>query len=438
MSPAAAARSTAGGMIRLAWEEIEALGLGRLTRGQDDGAIVAVRADSRTVGPGELFVALNTGVAYVEDASGRGAATLVPDDQHSALASLASLVRSKSSARVVAIVGSTGKTTTKDILGALCAAAVPTVYPAESLNNEIGLPLTVCGLERETEVLVTEMGMRGRGQIAELCAIARPTHVLVTSIGPEHLELVGSIDEVARANAEAIDALPAGGVAVVPAGVPELERCLTRTDIEVERFDAAGARMDGNVAELRLDEQIVRVTVPFTQQHFAENLLAALIAYRALGLPLERVQEGASRIRLSRWRGEETALPGGGFVINDAYNANPTSMGAALRDLSARAQGRRRVAVLGEMAELGEQAAQYHRDLGEVVAGTVDVLVAVGELARLYMQPGVADMHWLEAPEGLESILRPGDAVLVKASRAVGLEGVPARIAKLAEAWSAS
>ncbi len=438
MSPAAAARSTAGGMIPLAWEEIEALALGRLTRGQGHGAIAAIRADSRTVGPGELFVALNTGVAYVEDASTRGAATLVPDDQDAALAALASLVRSKSSAQVVAIVGSTGKTTTKDILGALCAAVVPTVYPAESLNNEIGLPLTVCGLEPETEVLVTEMGMRGRGQIAELCAIARPTHVLVTNIGPEHLELVGSIDEVARANAEAIDALPTGGVAVVPAGVPELERCLTRTDIGLQRFDAADAKIDGDVAELRLDEQLVRVTVPFTQRHFAENLLGALLAYRALGLPLERVQEGASQIRFSRWRGEETALPGGGFVINDAYNANPTSMRAALRDLSARAQGRRRVAVLGEMAELGERAPHYHREMGEVVAGTVDVLVAVGELARLYMQPGVANMYWVEAPEGFESILRPGDAVLVKASRAVGLEGVPARIAKLAQAWSAS
>src|SRR5204863_3118384 len=124
-----------------------------------------IKADSRVVGPGDLFVALNTGVAHVAEAAAKGAATLVPHDQEAALASLASLVRSKSSARVVAVVGSTGKTSTKDILGALCAAAVPTVYPAESLNNEIGLPLTVCGLERETEVLVTEMGMRGRGQI---------------------------------------------------------------------------------------------------------------------------------------------------------------------------------------------------------------------------------------------------------------------------------
>ena len=430
-------------MIPLTWNEIEALQLGRLDRGRDNGTIVGIRADSRTVGPGDLFVALNTGVAYVEDAQGRGAATLVPDDQNAALAALATLVRSKSSASVVAVVGSTGKTTTKDILGALCAAVVPTVYPSESLNNEIGLPLTVCELEPDTDVLVTEMGMRGADQIAELCAIARPELALVTGIGPEHLELVGSIDDVARANAEAIDALPAGGVAVVPAGVPELERCLTRTDIEILRFDPADARIDGHEAEFRLEgSQVLRLRVPFTQRYFAENMLGALVAYRALGLPLERAQEGASQIRLSRWRGEEVMLPGGGFVVNDAYNANPTSMRAALLDLAERARGRRRVAVLGEMAELGDQAERYHRVVGELVAETVDVLVAVGELARLYMVPGVSDMRWVaqsdDLAEGFEDVFRPGDAVLVKASRAVGLEGVPARIAKLAEAWSAS
>lgn len=425
-------------MIPVAWEEIEALRLGRLDRGSDDGVLTGIRADSRTVGRGDLFVALNTGVAFVDDAKRRGAATLIPEDQHAALAALASLVRSKSDAGVVAVVGSTGKTTTKDILGALCASVVPTAYPSESLNNEIGLPLTVCGLETDTEVLITEMGMRGLGQIAELCAIARPTLVLVTSIGPEHLELVGSIDNVAQANAEAIDALPSGGVAVVPATVPELERRLGRTDIEIQRFDTDDVSIDGHEAEFRLADRVVRLTVPFVQRHFAENMLGALVAYRALGLPLERVQEGASQIRLSRWRGEEIELPGGGFVVNDAYNANPTSMRAALVDLSARARGRRRVAVLGEMAELGADAERYHRSVGELVAETVDVLVAVGEGARLYMEPGVPEMHWVDRADAFESVVRPGDAVLVKASRAVGLEGVPDRIAKLAEAWSAS
>src|SRR5262249_10530931 len=163
-------------------------------------------------------------------------------------------------------------TTTKDILGALSAAVVPTVYPAESLNNEIGVPLTVCLLEPDTEILVADMGMRCAGQIAELCAIARPALALVTSIGPERPELMGSIDEVAAANAEAIASVQSGGIAVVPNGVDELERRLERADVEIRRFDAADVTLDGNEAEFRLGDATVSVTVPFTQQHFAENM----------------------------------------------------------------------------------------------------------------------------------------------------------------------
>ncbi len=182
-----------------------------------------VHDDSRAARPGDLFVALNTGVRFVAEARARGAATLVPTDQEAALAALARLVRDRSDAQVVAVVGSTGKTTTKDALGALCAAVTPTIAAEASRNNELGLPLTVLRLEPETRVLVTEMGMRGLGQVAELCAIARPTVALVTSIGPEHLELVGTVEDVARANAEALEALPSGGIAVVPSDEPRLE-----------------------------------------------------------------------------------------------------------------------------------------------------------------------------------------------------------------------
>ena len=421
-------------MIPLSWEEVAGLALGRLERGASGGLITRISADSRDAGPGDLFVALNAGVDFVDDARGRGAATLVPDDQHAALAALARLVLSKSTARVVAVVGSTGKTTTKDILGALCAAVVPTVFARASLNNEIGVPLTVCRLEPETELLIVEMGMRGLGQIAALCEIARPDVVLVTSIGPEHLELVGTVENVARANAEAIDALPAGGIAVVPTAdrAPELEPFLRRDDIDVRRFDPSAVTAG---AEFRLRSRTVRLDLPFTQRHLLQNTLAALTVFEALGLPLDRAQEGASRSQLSPWRGEERALPGGGFVINDAYNANPTSMRAALVDLDARAAGRRRVAILGEMAELGDQADAYHREIGAVVAETVDVLVAVGELARLYMTPGVPEMHAVDGPDGFDNLLKPGDAVLVKASRAVGLEGIPERVAKIAQSW---
>ena len=321
-------------MIPLAWHEIAALELGRL---EGDGDVVtAVKADSREVGPGELFVALNTGIRYVEEARSRGAATLVPDDQEVALATLAALVRSKSGAQVVAVVGSVGKTTTKDILGALCAPHVPTIWAERSMNNEIGLPLTVCRLEPETEVLVTEMGMRGIGQVAVLCVVARPTVVVVPHVGPEHLELLGSVERVAEANAEAIAALPAGGVAVVPAAGP-LDPYLARDDITIRRFEAGDVQQLDAVTRFSVGSATVDLELPFTQRHLVSNTLAALHAYDALGLPLDRASEGVPGIVLSPWRGDEIPLPGGGFVVNDAYNANPDSMRAALEHLAERA-----------------------------------------------------------------------------------------------------
>ena len=426
-------------MIQLEWADVARLGLGELRGAPADGVLRRVHADSRLARPGDLFVALNTGVRYVDDALEHGAAALLPTDQHQALAALASLVRSRSDARVVAVVGSTAKTSTKDALGALCAAVTPTVFADASQNNEIGLPLTVLRLEPETRVLVTEMGMRGLGQIAELCAIARPEIALVTSIGPEHLELVGTVENVARANAEAIDALPPGGVAVVPADAPELDPYLGRAPVEVRRFDPKTVtRLGDGRWNYHVAGHPLELELPFDQRHLAENVLGALTAYHALGLPLERAQEGASRIRPSAWRGELHPLPGGGFVVNDAYNANPVSMRAALADLSERADGRRRVAILGEMAELGDESARYHAEIRDLVRTLgIEVLVAVGEPARAYL--GAADEErWIPAAKSfghVADILQPRDAVLVKASRAVGLEGIAAEIEKTASAW---
>ncbi len=367
----------------------------------------------------------------------------MPRDQNTALAALASLVRSRSDAQVVAVVGSTGKTSTKDALGALCAAVTPTVFAAASRNNEIGLPLTVLELEPETRVLVTEMGMRGLGQIAELCAVARPTLALVTSVGPEHLEFVGSVEAVAQANAEAIEALPAGGIAVVPEHARELERWLGRDDVDVRRFDASTVERVGPAWHFDVAGTTVALELPFDQRHLAGNVLAALTAYEALGLPLERAAEGASRIALSPWRGQVVPLPGDGLVVNDAYNANPVSMRAALLDLAARAGERRRVVVLGEMAELGEDSDRYHEEIGVLLGELgIEVVIAVGAAARRYRVAGGNAWHAVADAEGavavLSDVLRPGDAVLVKASRAVGLEGIPARIENLCEAWSAS
>ena len=426
-------------MIPLEWADVARLGLGALHGAPADGVLRRVHADSREAQPGDLFVALNTGVDYVDDALARGAAALVPADQTAALAALASLVRSRSDARVVAIVGSTGKTSSKDALGALCAAVTPTVFAEASQNNEIGLPLTVLRLEPETRVLVMEMGMRGLGQIAELCAIARPDIVLVTSIGPEHLELVGTVENVARANAEAIEALPPGGIAVVPVDTPELEPYLGRAPVELRRFDPSTVTRTGEGRwRYHVAGHLLELELPFDQRHLAENVLGSLTAYHALGLPLEHAEEGASRIRPSAWRGELHPLPGDGFVVNDAYNANPVSMRAALADLSERADGRRRVAILGEMAELGAESARYHEEIRDLVRTLgIEVLVAVGEPARAYLG-AAADERWIPAATAFGEIagmLRPRDAVLVKASRAVGLEGIAAEIEKIASAW---
>jgi UDP-N-acetylmuramoyl-tripeptide--D-alanyl-D-alanine ligase len=424
-------------VIPVDFVEIAELALGDLVPGQDTEVVHAIRADSREMGPGELFVALNTGVRHVEDARARGAATLVPRDQELALAALASLVRSKSRARAVAVVGSTGKTSTKDILGALCAPHARTVWAERSLNNEIGLPLTVCRLEPDTEILITEMGMRGLGQIAALCEIARPSVAVVTHVGPEHLELMGTVERVAEANAEAIVALPPGGTAVVPARAPELESFLGRDDIAMRRFDPDEVEWHEGFGRFRMDGRVVELELPFTQRHQALNTLAALHAYDALGLPLERVGEGTASIRLSPWRGEEVELPGGGFVINDAYNANPDSMRAALEHLAERAQGRRRIALLGEMAELGDAAARYHAEIADLAEKLEIEIVGVGRPAAGY-RPSVLVASPAEAVQAARWLVRPGDAVLVKASRAVGLEGIADAIANFAHEWSLS
>ena len=422
-------------MIPLALEEVRRLSPGDLQVAPGHSRVTGVSIDSRRVERGDLFIAIGRGTDHRTDALERGAAaTLVPDDTFAGLAALATAVRDRSSARVVGITGSTGKTSTKDILAALCRPHVPTVAAEGGHNNEIGLPLTVLRAEPTTRVVIAELGMRGLGQIAALCAIARPHIGVITGIGPAHLELLGSVEKVAEAKAEVVRSLPAGGTAVVPAGVRELEPFLDRGDVDVVRFGPGGdvrlERFQPPLLVADLAGERVELDVPFTARHQATNTLAALAAYRALGLPLERVQEGAREIALSRWRGEEVELPGGGLLINDCYNANPISMQAALEHLVERAAGERTVAVLGEMAELGRESARFHREVGEHARRTgVDLVVAVGgALAREYGPDRRAD-DAAEAVPLVRELLEPGDVVLVKASRSAGLE-------RLAEALS--
>jgi UDP-N-acetylmuramoyl-tripeptide--D-alanyl-D-alanine ligase len=405
-------------LIPLRVEELPQLG--RLDARAD--TITGVQVDSRRVEPGDLFVAVGGGVDFLEAALERGAAaTLVPEHPFEAMAALGSLVRDRSAARVVGITGSTGKTSTKDILAALCVTAARTVAAEESYNNEIGVPLTLCRLEPDTEVCVLELAMRGFGQIADLCRIARPHVGVITNVGPVHLELVGSLEGVLRAKGELVAALPPGGTAIVP-----LEFPVDRDDVDVIRLGEPDARRDG-------ERTVVGgVSFNFTAHHQAANAAAALAALDALGLPRpERVE-----VEWSRWRGEERPLPGGGLLINDAYNANPVSMRAALAQLAATAGDRRRVAILGDMAELGPGAPAFHEEIGrEVARHGVEALLAVGELARGYVDnaTGVPVIRWAadadEAAEAAVELVQPGDCVLVKASRAVGLERVAESLA---------
>ncbi len=406
-------------MIPLPLEELR--GLGVL---DGEGEATGLTINSRDAGPGDLFVAVRGGRAFVAQARAQGAATLVPDDEHAALAAIGRALRARSQARVVGITGSTGKTSTKDILGALCAPVTRTVATRASENAELGVPLTLGRLKPDTELCIVELGMRGLGQIAELCAIARPDLAVITAIGPVHLELVGSIDGVARSKAELVAALPAGGIAVVPRS-PELEPYLQRDEIEVRRVGEVDVELRDDGAHVAFGRD--RIRFPLTSRHQAQNALTALAAYDALGLPLDRVQEAADRVELSRWRGEELALPGGGVAINDAYNANPSSMRAALEHLAERGTGRK-LAVLGGMAELGEHAERYHREIGALAEELGIEMIAVGDLARAY---GAATwvLDGSAAVAAVRERLLPGDTVLVKASRALALEGVAPALA---------
>jgi UDP-N-acetylmuramoyl-tripeptide--D-alanyl-D-alanine ligase len=378
--------------------------LGRVIARPWADVITGMQVDSRRIEEGDLFVAVDDGVDFVEHALARGAAAvLVPDDPFPALAAIARAVRERSKARVVGITGSTGKTSTKDILYALCAPHRRTIANEGNFNTEIGVPLTICRIDEDTEICISELGMRGLGQIAWLASFVRPEVGVITNVGPVHLELVETIENVARAKGELIEALPAGGIAVVP-DEPLLEPYLERTDIFVKRVGAD--------APLSFEPS-------FTSRHQLANARLAQAVAACLDVPLpERLT-----VEFSKLREEEQPLPGDGLLLNDCYNANPVSMRAALEHLAERGAGRRRVAVLGSMAELGAGSASYHEEIAGLIRELeIEHVIAVGEEARAYGGDWVPDAA--EAAARLREQLRPGDVVLVKGSRSVGLEVV--------------
>ena len=392
--------------------------LGTLDRAGWTDEFTGLQVDSRRIEEGDLFVALGVGSDFRKHAFARGAAaTLVPRNEHAALAAIGGAVRDRSSARFVGVTGSMGKTTTKDILAAVCEPQVRTVAAERSFNAEIGVPLTLARVEPDTELCILELAMRGFGQIAELCAFARPDVGVVTMIAPVHIEKVGSLEGVVRAKSELIAALPPGGTAIVPAG------------FEVERDDIDVVRVGEDVTlesfePPHLVTSVGAVEVNFTAKHLAQNALTAFATARALGLELPQRLD----VVFAEWRNQELPLAGGGILLNDAWNANPISMRAALEHLAALANGRRRIAVLGEMAELGDYADEAHREVAASIAEAgVDVLIAVGDGARAYGGTHAADAA--AAVALLRAELQPGDCVLVKGARALGLKRVAEVIA---------
>jgi UDP-N-acetylmuramoyl-tripeptide--D-alanyl-D-alanine ligase len=430
----------------------------------------SVEYDSRQVGPGGLFVAIDGEHADGHDFTGAAAAagavaslvtrpvegpSIEIADPLEALAALASaVIRRLPDVTVIGVTGSAGKTSTKDLLAHLLAAAGPTVAPPGSFNNELGHPYTVLRATPQTRFLVLEKSARGIGHIRYLTDIAPPRIGAVLNVGSAHLGEFGSREAIARAKGELVEALPAGGVAVLNADDPLVLEMAGRTAARVVTFGAAPAA-DVRASDVRLDELgrprfrldapdgTASVALRLVGAHQVSNALAAAAVALECGLLLDEV---AARLEsatpVSRWRMELTEHADGTVVINDAYNANPESMRAALQTLATigGAHGGRTFAVLGVMAELGAAAPAAHEAIGREAARLgIDRVVAVGEEARAICAGTTLEGSWTGAatwlPDAAAAVdllraeLHAGDAVLVKASRAASLERVALAIA---------
>jgi UDP-N-acetylmuramoyl-tripeptide--D-alanyl-D-alanine ligase len=416
--------------------------------------------DSRLVGPGDLFVALPgtrvDGGAYAAGALEAGAwgvlvtpdraqallagndsaapgAILAADDPLAALGSLARAWRRALGAQVIAVTGSVGKTSTKELIAAMLAPQRRVVASRANFNTDIGMPLEILAAPAGSEVLVLEAGMRGFGEIAALTAICEPDVGVITTIAAVHLEQVGSLEGVARAKAELLVGMRDGAAAVVPAGEPLLDPWL-RPELATLTFGPGGdvdwAGEPGG--EILAAGERVHVELPFSAAHQRRNALAAVAAARAVGV----TPSGPVEVVFGAGRGERIELARGITVFDDCYNASPLSMRAALDDLATQDPARRRVAVLGDMLELGAEEDALHREIGAEAQRTgVDVLVTVGPRAAAMAEAFSGEAHAApDASAGAElagELLRPGDLVLVKGSNGVGLSVVAPRLREL-------
>jgi len=413
--------------------------------------IESVSIDSRTVASGGLFVAVHGGMHdghdFIEDARRQGADAVIAevgrlgagpgvevDDTLEALRLLAVARRQEIACPVIAVTGSSGKTTTKDLIAAVLGLG--THASPRSFNNEFGVPLTILGVPDHATTVVVEVGSRGPGHIAHLASAIRPHVAVITNVGPAHLEMFGSVEGVIEAKWELMETLQSDGVAVLPAAE---QRLLDRAVGKVVTF-GEGVAADVEATDVTIDEEgrasftlrvgteSIGLRMPLPGRHQPTNAAAAVAVAVALGRPFA---EAAARLEdaiVSPWRMELVTIEvdgGQAVVLNDAYNANPDSMRAAFDTVVA--MPGRHIAVLGKMHELGAFEAEAHRDAGATAASMGFTVLAVGD------DPGIAEgagegtatvADAATAVEWLRKMMAPGDVVLVKASRAAGLEAV--------------
>jgi len=457
-------------VIPLSVGQLTALLGARPDRAGDPAALVTgpVVIDSRQAEPGSLFAALPgeraDGHDFAAAAAAAGATVvlaqrpvgvpaLIVPDVTAALGQLARAVLDRiGDPVVVGITGSAGKTTTKDLAAQLIEPLGPTVSPRNSFNNDIGLPLTVLRADEQTRYLIAEMSARGAGHIARLCAIAPPSVGAVLCVGHAHAGDFGGIDAVARAKSELPAALPPDGTALLNADDPRVRAMAAVTQAKVTLFgrsEDAGVRATGVTVDgsgrpsftLTTPSGSAEVRLRLRGEHNVSNALAAAAIADTLGVAAADIAAGLSEAEArSKWRMEVTERPDGVTVINDAYNANPEAMRAALSTLQIIARGRRAFAVLGYMTDLGPEEVPAHEQLGRYAAGAgLAGLIVVGDaaapiLAGAKSHPswrgellGVADTS--AAIQAMRDRLRPGDAVLVKASRVAAIEGIALALA---------
>ena len=406
-------------------------------------AVNGVSIDTRTLRPGDLFVALqgtSDGHAHVAAAFARGAAgamvhseavggpTLRVPDTLGGLTALGRAGRTRFAGRVVAVTGSVGKTTTKEMLRTVLAAFGPVHAAEASYNNHWGVPLTLARLPQTADFCVSEIGMNTAGEILPLARLVAPHLALITNIGTAHIGRLGSQQAIADEKAALLDGLLPGGVAVVPADAPHLDRVLSRAPGRVVRFGPAGevratavdVRADGTLLHADVAGKAVLVRLAAPGSHMATNALAALAAVHGLGLDPARAAAALQGFAPVTGRGQQRDV-GGVLLLDESYNASAASVRAALSVLRV-VPAARRLAVLGDMLELGEFAEAEHAGLAEDVAQAADLLYACGPLTRSLFDrvpPGLRGAHAGDA-EALAPIVagavRPGDAVLVKGS----------------------